>query len=198
MKITNCITFLVAGLLLTSCYSTRQFTASTGNIHDQSIGKSKNQILRLYGVPDKTEDDGVGGKIFIYEELTQVSTNKSNASTFGNSNGAGALVYDRYGIVGATESRNSQVANSKSITKTFIDKKYLNVFINKNDTAYDFRSNYGAYSNSNSSRCLNKSKTWLFAGITSVILWPTAIIAIPAAIITIHRAKKRNEICNIN
>jgi hypothetical protein len=59
--------------LLSAKTLTRQFTASTGNIHDQSIGKSKNQILRLYGVPDKTEDDGVGGKIFIYEELTQVS-----------------------------------------------------------------------------------------------------------------------------
>ncbi|MBK9460690.1 MAG: hypothetical protein IPN94_14995 [Sphingobacteriales bacterium] len=63
MKKVKFILVIVSAILFQSCYTTRY--TYVGNVLDDAIGKDKNQILRIYGVPDRTMDDGKGGTLLI-------------------------------------------------------------------------------------------------------------------------------------
>jgi hypothetical protein len=177
-------------LLLTSCYATK-YTYS-GNIHEQSIGKTKNEILREYGVPDKTDDDGAGGKIMIYEKITQVTTTNAGASSYERGSAYGGVIYGNGYGAGGVESRSGQVSSMNATTQSTTNKQFVNIFLNKNDVAYDYRSNYGA--KFNMSRCFSPKLTWSSVAI-SAIVWPALFVTVPLAIIKHVKAKKNNEIC---
>lgn len=119
---------------MTSCYT--YVKVPTGkSIHEQAIGKNKNQILRLYGVPDRKDSDGADGEIFIYEKASINTT--TNAGDYSN----GLLYGMNYGLGQISSSHSS--SHLSSSTSTTIDKSFLNLYFNKNGIVYDYKSNYG-------------------------------------------------------
>jgi hypothetical protein len=184
---------LMALASLTSCYST--FYTYTGNSHAEFVGKTKNEILRTYGVPDKTSDDGNGGTILAYERqtLTTITNNTSNA--YAAAKTYGAAVYNNAGIIGASSGRYGYTENSNGISETTLNKTYCYFYINKDNVAYDFKSNYGALYKP--SVCYDVTKTWTSVALGTIVFFPSAIVTIPWAITSKKNAiKKGYKICN--
>lgn len=142
MKYKFVILLLITFLSLSSCYTTRQ--TYSGNTHQQCIGKSKNEILRAYGVPDKVQDDGVGGSILVYEQLTQTSTLSAKADSHGRSLNSNAAIYNNSGIIDASDSQVGEVSSLHDKDQTSIIKPFCTIYVNAQNVVYDFKSNYGA------------------------------------------------------
>jgi hypothetical protein len=153
---------ILSSLFLSSCYN--KYYSYAGNVHQQTIGHTKNEILRSYGVPNQVTDDGAGGSIMVYEKYTQTTV--------------GGSIYGNGGIIGASQ--------------TSSDKSYCNLFLNRSNIVYDFKSNYGAQYNYN--KCFAPIKTWVGVGISCILIYP-AIVTVPWAIIAHTRAKKKGTIC---
>ena len=197
------ISFVFLGvcfLTLTSCYTT-QFSYETtyvGNIYKEALGKSKNEILRIYGVPDRSTDDGAGGEVLIYEKFTQTTTSSSNSSSYGGSNTYGGAVYGNNAAVGAVYNRNGQVSSGNARSQTTVNKAFLNLFIDKSGNVYDFKaSESGDRYNTKTSqtKCYSKLLTW--SGVVCSAIFPPFLIAtVPIAIVTQRKAKKKGELCN--
>jgi len=178
---------------ITSCYST--FYTYTGNSHSTYVGKTKNEILRTYGMPDKTSDDGNGGTILAYEKqtLTTISNNTTNA--YAASKTLGAAVYNNSGIVAATSGRYGYSESSNGISETTINKTYCYFYINKDNVAYDFKSNYGAQYKHGT--CYDVTKTWSSVVLGAIVFFPSAIVTVPIAITSKKKAiRKGYQICN--
>ena len=185
MKRLTIIIFASLSFFLTSCYTTR-YTYS-GNVLDNVIGNNKNDILRTYGVPERTMDDGKGGSILIYEQFSQTTISNANVESYAKGSTSGAVIYGYGAAFGVSSTQSKQSTYASGYSQTFNTKSYRNIYLNQNNIAYDFQTNFGA--KYNSSRCLSKGLTWLSA----IYLFP---IGIPIAIISINKAKKKGEICN--
>lgn len=185
--------FITASYLLTlsSCYSTKY--NYTGNVHEQAVGKSKNEILRLYGIPDKTEDDGDGGKILAYEKYTQTTRTNAGAYNYGNSSTVGGAIYGNGGILGATDTRSGSISQFGSVSQSSVDKQFCYLFLNNKGICYDFKSNYGAKYSSYS--CFDKVLTWTSVAYSAIFIIPLPI-TITLALIEQKKAKKNGNICN--
>ncbi len=112
---------LLIGLFSLNSCMTRKKVYTGKNIHQKAIGKTKNEILRTYGVPDRVIDDGLDGTVLIFEKKYFTTTSKSS-------------------------SRYSDVLEENSVTdysKTTEEKEYLYLFLDKNNVVYDYKSNYG-------------------------------------------------------
>ncbi len=123
--------------LLTSCFTTKAIY--DGNVHESAIGKTKNQILRMYGVPDREATDGEGGSILIYEKHYQTTSSQAIAGT--NSGAYGESYSNSYGSVAGAVGKS--VSSARGFSRTTTDKEYLNIFLNKKGVVYDYKSNYG-------------------------------------------------------
>jgi hypothetical protein len=137
------LSLICASLFLSSCYN--KFYTYAGNTHQQTIGHSKNEILRSYGVPNQVTDDGAGGSVMVYEKYTQTTV--------------GASVYGNGGIIGASQ--------------TSSDKLYCYLFLNQSNTVYDFKSNYGAQYDYN--KCFAPVKTWVGVGLSCFLVYPAIV-----------------------
>lgn len=192
MKNTFFTLLLISLLSLSSCF-TMGYTY-TGNVFQKCIGLSKNEIVRTYGAPDRILDDGAGGSILVYEQLSQTTISAANGASYGRSSTVGAAVYGNGGIIGASDTRAGQVSSMNGISHTIINKSFLNIFINSQNTVYDFKSNYGALYNT--SRCYDKKATKTALWCCGIFATPFLIIAIPIAISAKKKAVKNGEICN--
>lgn len=176
---------------LTGCYTTYSTQTYIGNSHQEAIGKSKNEILRSYGVPDKTTDDGQGGTILIYEKITETTV----VNTVGVSQSSGSVVYNSQGALGASQSRAGNISQGYGRSETTQNKTFCNLFLDNSGKVYDFKSNYGALYETQYSRCFNKTNTWMLVG-ASVFTIYGPIVTVPTAIIMQRKAKKKGEICH--
>lgn len=195
MKYKNLLLMLFAIISLSSCYSTYSTTTYKGNAHQESIGKSKNEILRSYGIPDRTMDDGQGGSVLIYEKVTQTTVVNTGGVNYGQSQSVGGAVYNSQGVLGASQTQSGSVSQGYGYSQTSQNKTFCNLFLDKNNNVYDFKSNYGALFDTKYYRCFNKTNTWLLVG-ASVFTVYGPIVTVPAAIIMQRKAKKKGEICH--
>ena len=184
------ILFFSLALSLSSCYSV--YGVYTGNVHDQLRNKSKNEVLRAYGVADKVEEDGAGGQILIYEKLTQTTTSANQSSMYGGTNSAGAAAYGNGAAYGIAQSRSAANSNSYGVTNTTVNKTFVNVFLNKEGIVYDYKSNYG--NQYKYEKCFDKTKTWVGVVYSGLFVFPLPI-TIPLAIVKQRQAKKKGQIC---
>lgn len=175
---------------LSSCYTYK--TSFVGNIHQNAIGKSKNEILRTYGVPERITDDGANGSVLVYEQQSQTTISNAGGYSYGRSASVGGAIYNNGGMIGAQQTRSGQVSAMSGVSQTFNNKTFCYLYLNPEGIVYDFKSNYGAQFQDY--RCFSKVKTWLFVGLTCVGVYP-AVISIPVAIILQRKAKKNGEIC---
>jgi hypothetical protein len=189
VKITHLV-LMLSSLLLTSCYS--NYYTYKGNAHQQAMGKTKNEILRSYGVPERTQDDGAGGSILIYEQFKQTTVSNSNTAAYGARTTSSAAIYSNSGMVGASNSQSGQVSSTNGISQTTMSKDFCYLYVNPSNVVYDFKTNYGALYNQN--RCFNRLQTWVWVGYSCLFVIP-AVVTVPVAIIAQKKAKKRGEIC---
>ena len=186
MKFNIFILVIMAAILLQSCYLTRY--SYVGNILDDAIGKNKNQILRIYGVPDRTLDDGKGGTILIYENVSQTTISSSSAYGQGSSQSRGSVTYGYGNIYGSSNTNSSARVNASGISQTYTTKIYRNIYLNSENIVYDFQTNFGGKYESYS--CLDKGITWLTCILFLNIFSPA--VAIPV----IYNAKIKGKLCN--
>ena len=190
MKILNSISLLAICIISTSCYTT--YSTYKGNIHESTIGKTKNEILRSYGIPEKTEDDGAGGSVLVFEKITQTTITNSNTQTYDRSRSNGSAVYGNKGIIQVNQKQGGQISNTDVITQTTTNKDYCYIFLDPQNVVYDFKSNYGAQYDYN--KCFNKTLTWFGVGVSCLLVYPP-IVTVPWAIISYQKAKKNDNFC---
>jgi hypothetical protein len=183
-----CFVFL---FFLSSCYSVKQ--TYSGNIHQKSVGLTKNQALREYGVPDRTEDDGDGGSVLVYEKFVETTVSSAKFNTKGRNSSEAGVLYGNGGILGAGQGRNTSRGSARSTSRKSVDKDFLNVFINKENVVYDFKSNYGALYEK--SECFDKTTTWVGVVCSGVFFVVPMLVTIPLAIVKQRKAKKAGNIC---
>ena len=174
---------------LTSCYTITY--PYIGNVHQSAIGKTKNEVLRSYGVSDRIEDDGAGGSVLVYEKYTLTTFTNSNSSNYGR----GVGVYNTNGII----ARSNSITTTSGISQTSTSKEYCYLFVNKENLVYDFKSNTGAiYDYNNPNKCFNKRKTWFGVGLSCmfVIFPPVFLVTVPLALVKQKQAKKKGIICD--
>ncbi len=176
--------------LLTSCYSS--YYTYKGNVHQQAIGQNKNQILRTYGVPDNTTDDGAGGSILVYEKYTQTTTTNINSGSYSRSSTAAGAIYGNGGIIGGSQTQAGSISSTSGISQTSTSKTFCYLYLDKNNIVYDFKTNYGAQYDYH--RCFNKTLTWVSVGTSCLLIYP-AFVTVPWAIIAQKKAKKKGLIC---
>ena len=174
----------------TSCYTTR-YTFS-GNVHQQRIGQSKNNLLRDYGAPDRVTEDGAGGQILVYENFGQFTSTSASAASYGRSATSGAAIYGNGAVVAASQGSNAQYATGNSLSRTVQTKEYANFFVNNQNMVYDVKANTG--DKFSTSRCFNPGKTWLATAASGLLIWPL-IITVPVAAVCNIKAKKNGTIC---
>jgi hypothetical protein len=173
-------------LFMTSCYSTKPVYKS--NVHSQSIGKSKNQILRTYGVPQRTEGDGENGSIMIFEKSVETTvTNVGTTSRLNSGTNAGA-VYGGGGIIAGSRTQGNVIANTNAISRTSTDVQFLYLFLDSSLKVYDFKSNYGA--EYDYIKCFDNLTTTYVCLLSVCCVFPAPIV-IPWAIIAKKKAIKR-------
>jgi hypothetical protein len=181
------ITFLITSVIfLSSCYSTKP--VYTGNIHSRALGKTKNQILRSYGLPQRTESDGANGSILVYEN--SVETTVTNVGSFSSLNGGTntGAIYGRNGIAAASRTQANVIGNTNAVTRRSLDVQYCYLFLDSVSKVYDFKSNYGAEFN-DYERCFDNVATTNLCvySVATLVLWP---VVIPWAIIEKKKAKR--------
>lgn len=142
MKYQFIIFLLVTLFSLSSCYTTRH--TYSGNIHEQCIGKSKNEILRIYGTPERIQDDGAGGSILVYEQLIITTFSIAIADDYDSSAIVGVDIYNMGGKIDACLTGAVQGSSMNEINQTSINKPNCKIFVNAHNVVYDFKSNYGA------------------------------------------------------
>lgn len=70
MKRISLFLFALLGcFLMTSCYVTN-YVPLQDDYNQAYKGHSANEIITQYGAPDRQTDDGAGGRILIYENIT--------------------------------------------------------------------------------------------------------------------------------
>src|ERR1035441_6084330 len=98
------IILIVIPLILNSCYINHQIVhyKFEYNAYQACMGKSKNEILRTMGVPNRSMSDGAGGEVLIYENTTITTQAYQSYITYGASQSASAAVYGNGSAVGLT------------------------------------------------------------------------------------------------
>lgn len=136
MKRLNSILHLLLGVVvcvttLSSCYTTKTGLHQEQVVVDdfpafreQCIGQTHNQIVTSMGAPQRTEADGTGGSILIYENTTTTSVSNSIATAY-NIN-----YYKKTYTPGAQTT--SQVSSHTD---------YVQFFVNSNNVCYEVKSN---------------------------------------------------------
>ena len=175
---------------MSSCYTT--YSVYKGNVHQQAIGQSKNEILRSYGVPENIMDDGAGGIILVYEKYTQTTTTNSATGSYGSSSTTGGGIYGNGRVVGEQQTKVGAVSSSNEISQTSTSKTYCYLFLDSNNIVYDYKTNYGSLYDYN--QCFNKKETWWWVRYSCLFIFP-AVITIPWAIVEQKKAKKKGIIC---
>jgi hypothetical protein len=177
-----------SALVCTSCISTKQ--AYTGNIHQQDIGKSKNDILRTYGAPDRVIPDGQSGEMLIYENVTEVTNSSFNSAAYGASSSSGHGVYGNGLYAGRVYSSAGIVSRGEAKTEKYNNKEFLNLFLDDKGEVYDYKTNVGSqYSYTD---CLNKPLSLFVIIYYGIVFPPSLAISLPKY----FKRKKEFPICN--
>jgi hypothetical protein len=168
--------FLLSCIMLFSCYST--YPIYKGNVHQEAIGKTKIDILKSYGVPSKTIDDGAGGMVLSFEKESLVTystgVTRSNYNLYANR----GAVYTSGGI------NNASTTNSTTVSA--VNVQYCHIYLDSNNVATDFRTNYGAIYDHQ--KCFSKLQARSNAAIFSLV---TIGFGTPIAFLGYHIALSR-------
>lgn len=158
-----------------------------GNYFDEMKGKTKNQILQAMSSPKRTETDGAGGEILVYEDIKYVTNSSESYSssssgysrTDASAEGGSVSGYAQNGYVGAagsysaaegqavTRSNQSTTSNRQGQSVSQEEKKYVNFFINEKGICYNVNANYGdkyKYNPGTFKDCQYKKKKYNEAG----------------------------------
>ena len=193
------IILIIIPLILNSCYINHQIVhyKFEYNAYQACMGKSKNEILRTIGVPNRSMSDGAGGEVLVYENTTITTQAYQSYVTYGASQSASAAVYGNGSAVGLTYGRYGQVTTGNGTSQTTAHTNYLHLFVDKNGVVYDFRSNTNGdiYSSAvNYERCY--SNFWsIYWVVLTAVFPPDLLVTVPLVIIKHHKAKKNGEIC---
>jgi hypothetical protein len=179
---------------LSSCYTTATLSEYKGNVHQQAMGKTKNEVLRIYGPPDNTTDDGAGGTILMYEKYSTTTITNAGAATYGGANTIGAAIYGSGGIIGGSQTRGGAVSTMSGYSQKSTDKTYCYLYLNSKNVVYDFKTNYGAQYDYKSVRCFDGTMTWACVCLSALTVYGP-IITVPWAIIAQSKARKKGELC---
>ncbi len=85
-----------------------------GNEFNDMIGLTKNQILQAMSTPKRTETDGAGGEILVYEDIKYVSNSSESYSARSNSYGT-TDSYAESGTVGRSAGYGVAVGQSAAV-----------------------------------------------------------------------------------
>jgi hypothetical protein len=190
MKTLKLALFAAICIFMTSCYSVTK--TYEGNTHEQALGKTKNEILRSYGIPDRTTDDGAGGTVLIFEQFKQTTVTNSSTQTMDRSRTNASTVFGKKGVLQLNDTQGGQISNTNAVSETTTTKDYCYLFLDPENVVYDFKTNYGAIYKTN--RCFDKFQTWLWVGVSCIFVYPP-IITVPIAIISQTKAKRKGELC---
>lgn len=120
-----------------------------GNGYKEMKGYTENQILRTMSSPTRTESDGAGGKILVYEEKQiKTDTNSSYTTSSRTSGGATTTVGQKIwtGAPQANTTASSATTtrhNTSGQSVTYEEKAFVNFFINTKGICYDVATNVG-------------------------------------------------------
>lgn len=132
MKKNIYITLAAVSVLLglSSCGTT--YVSVEPDANKAWVGKPHSEIVKTYGAPDRETEDGLGGKILIYEEGRVVETGVANsAPTYGPHFG---------GLYGFYYHMNEPVNTSYTSEKT-LEVDYAHFFIDPNGVCYQVKTN---------------------------------------------------------
>jgi hypothetical protein len=178
----------LSAISLSSCYST--YPVYKSNIHEEIVGKNKVDVLRTYGVPNKTIDDGAGGTVLAYEKETTVTYSTGAVNSNSRYNSISGAVYSSSGILGYGNgaSVNQSTFNGYNVTKT--NKTFCHIFLDSNNVVREFNSNYGAifdYEKCYSKNIAKQYAAWA-TGVTLFFGLPVAIVVYQ---VSLKNAKKK-------
>lgn len=118
--------FALVGLFLSSCSVVDIASAKQGDKKTAPLlGKTYSEVLSMMGkVPDRIQEDGNGGKILVFEEITQYSS------------GVAVQGEVRTGLF-------STAPGVASNTKTMSDRVFVEAWINPDNVCYKVNDNWG-------------------------------------------------------
>ena len=120
-----------------------------GNEYKEMKGYTENQILRTMSSPTRTESDGAGGKILVYEEKQIKTDTNSSYTTSSHTSGGATTTVGQNIWTGAPQANTN--ASSSTTTRhntsgqsvTYEEKAFVNFFINPEGVCYDVATNVG-------------------------------------------------------
>lgn len=121
------IWMLMSITMLSSCYSTKTQVLTVNDFpafRNQCIGQTHNQIVAKLGAPQRTESDGNGGRILIYENTTTTSVSNSLATA--------------YNVNYFNRTYTPGVSTTTQQTKK---TDYVQYFVNAQNVCYDVKTN---------------------------------------------------------
>lgn len=87
MKLKSIFIAILGALLLSSCSAIHNYVNmpvmidAEPDLNAEWIGRPYSEIIRSYGAPTRTADDGIGGLIHVYEQLSTTSTTTTSSNT---------------------------------------------------------------------------------------------------------------------
>lgn len=136
---------IFVGCTFTSCWTTYTTYTPPEDLsaqYDCLRGETKNQILQVMGVPDRTLSDGAGGEILRYEQRKYIVSSSSKSSSSSYSSSSATAGYNYFGNATAHGSGYSDTYDKYSSTTTSQEQiNFVEAFINKQGVCYRVRAN---------------------------------------------------------
>ena len=116
-------------LCLSSCSILR---SSQSQVLDTSYwyGKSRNAIMMSFGVPDREASDGAGGVVLVYEDISTVTSKNSKTE----------------------KNFVTEEPVYKSSESTYQVRRFIEFFLNMDDSCYNIRTNLNSWQFENPAR----------------------------------------------
>ena len=160
-----------------------------GNDYKEMKGYTENQILRTMSSPTRTESDGAGGKILVYEDRQIITDSNSSYTTTSRTSGGSTTTVGQNIWTGAPQASTN--ASSSTTTRhntsgqsvTYEDKAFVNFFINPEGVCYDVATNVGdRYSEKITEQVCYKAPKSLSPHVMWTLIPPLTLIGIPLTI----------------
>ncbi len=161
-----------------------------GNTYKDMKGYTENQILRSMSSPTRTESDGAGGKILVYEDKQIVTDNNTSHTTLSRTSSVATATAGTNVWTGAPQVNESSASatttthNTVNRAVTYENKAYVNFFINPEGICYDVTANVGdKYSDAVTEVVCYKAPKPISNGVLWMLIPPfTVFVGIPLTI----------------
>ena len=168
-----------------------------GNTYKEMKGYTENQILRSMASPTRTESDGAGGKVLVYENKQLVTDSKTSHITQSSTQSAATVTAGTNVWTGAPQVNESGTSNTTTAYNTankavtYEEKAYVNFFINSEGICYDVTTNIGdKYSDAVTETICYKVPKELSPLVLFTLIPPATLVGIPMTIAYFVTKKK--------